>query len=185
MSKIGLKPLDLKNAKIVERKDDCVKISGIEGEIIVDRVPSFISFKVENEVLYLDIEDKDDLVQKKMWGTTASRLENALNGVRKKFSRTVEVVGNGFAISLKERVLEFKIGYSHIVPVKLPEGMEIITKINTKTKTINSIELKHVDKQLLNNFVSHLEMLRSVNPYSGKGVHADGKTYQRKSANKK
>ena len=73
--------------------------------------------------------------------------------------------GLGFKIyySCESKILTFKLGFSHLVLLSLPKGIEII-KIGK-----NFILFSGFDVSILGNFVSRIQYLRYPDSYKGKG----------------
>jgi large subunit ribosomal protein L6 len=177
MSRIGSRDLLLGNAKFSIVNG----IMKIEGECGVNTVtiPSFCTVINNDGKISVTVADPDELHERKMWGTVNALIKNAIEGVNNRFLRSVKVDGIGYAIDILPGKLNFRLGYSHPLLIDVPKDMEVIKKTGT------SIELKHHDKQFLNQFVMNLCFLRKVNIYSGKGVYADGLFVRRKEVVKK
>jgi hypothetical protein len=102
--------------------------------------------------------------------TSLLLLKNACLTLKKK----LVLKGLGFKIAYSDgtRTLNFKLGYSHLVFLSLPTGVDLV-KIGK-----NYLIVSGVDPSLLGNFVTSIQRLRFPDSYKGKGFW---KKYEKKS----
>jgi large subunit ribosomal protein L6 len=86
-------------------------------------------------------------------------------GVSTGFIRNMELVGVGYRALVKEDKIEFTVGYSHPVLMKLPAGISAeVDKKQTK------LSLSGIDKELLGQFAADIRSIRVPDAYKGKGI---------------
>lgn len=127
-------------------------------------VPKFVNiFKENDDLLNLksDLDDKKSMLQLNQFFT---RLDFAFKNLENVFKKRLLLKGLGFRINLFEekRKVEFKLGFSHLIQLDIPQNIKIKTKKNI-------INLEGVDKVLLGNFVDKIISLKLPDCYKGKG----------------
>jgi large subunit ribosomal protein L6 len=161
MSRIGKKPVTIPSGVEATFKDGVVTIK--KGSQAID-INTYNRVKV-------DIKDGDitfDLVgdtaqNKAFWGTYRSLINNAIIGLDKGFSKSLEINGVGFRAAVKGDVLELQLGYSHPINHKIPNGIDISVDKNI-------INIKGSSKQLVGQTAAIIRGYRKPEPYKGKGV---------------
>lgn len=98
-----------------------------------------------------------------IWGTTRALLTNMVTGVVSGFTRALEVIGVGYKANVQGKKLIVSAGYSHDVPVDLPEGV-------SATVEKNVITLSGIDKEAVGKLASYIRSIRKPEPYKGKGI---------------
>ena len=73
-----------------------------------------------------------------------------------------------------QRSLELSLGYSHLVQVVAPEGIEF--EVPQPTRVL----VKGIDKQLVGQVAADIRKWRPPEPYKGKGVRYAGEHVRRK-----
>lgn len=103
-----------------------------------------------------------------------------LSYLKKKLIRKVLLRGLGLKMLLSEdnKYIEFKLGFSHIIRVLIPELLAI--KIHKNILTISGYNLYSIG-----NFVNKIKSLKKINAYKGKGVFSKHETFNPKVINKK
>jgi len=170
MSRKASKPIELDKAVKIEVKDNAVHISGPKGQLSVEKKEG-VEIKIED--LRLSVTRTDDQF-KPYQGLVWSLINNAVIGVTKGYSRTLQVVGKGWRSGIKEDVINLQVGYSHPVDFKLPKGVTVTQK-NPGEFTLHS----H-DKQLLGQVCANIKAIRPVEPYKLKGIRIEGQYLRQK-----
>ena len=106
-----------------------------------------------------------------------SLLQNAVFGVVKDFTKTLEIEGIGFKVSLEGNVLVFSLGFSH--PVRFTPPPDITFKVEK-----NAITISGRDKALVGATAAQIRSLRKPEPYQGKGIRYRGEVIRRKAGKK-
>ena len=179
MSKLGKKPITIP-------KDTKVKLES--GRLIFTGPKGSKELTLNDKIFTTTIEDEKSLIlklikknenSKILWGTTRSIINSAIIGVSVGFEKILELNGVGFRAILKGNILELQIGFSHVVPYKIPEGIKVIVEKSTV------IKISGIDKELVGKVSSEIKMLKPVEPYKAKGIKERGQYVLRKEGKKK
>lgn len=130
-------------------------------------------------LLEVSVEDKTEKQQRAMWGTTRALINNAIVGVSDGYKVHLRLVGVGYRGTLENNVLSLKLGYSHPVLMKIPEGL---------TCTVpqpNRVILSGVDLQQVTEFAAKIQRWRKPEPYNQKGIFINDETIKKKEGKKK
>ncbi len=166
MSKIGQNPIPVSNSVQVEIQDHTVRVKGAKGELSFE-LPHFLSIRNEENTLY--IERKSDAKrQKASHGLYRSVIANAVKGVDQAWTKRLEIVGTGFNGKMQGRDLNLKLGLSHPVIFKAPEGIQLTMEGN------NIIIVSGIDKQQVGEVAHQIKSLRKPDAYKGKGIRYEG-----------
>jgi ribosomal protein L6P/L9E len=155
---------DFKNL-MVERLNNKVYFSISEKSIAkFVSLPENVLYQFHNK--FVQLEAKDELAVSALL-VFLKDLENLKKSVDEtNFKRKLRLKGLGFRISvdMPNRELTFKLGYSHMIKVVIPD---YVTNIRTTKKNLMLIE--SFDKISLGDFVKYISYLRKADSYKGKG----------------
>jgi large subunit ribosomal protein L6 len=98
-------------------------------------------------------------------------------GVQTPYSKKLILEGVGFKSEVKGKEFNFALGFSHLVIVKIPEGI-------TATAEKNIITISGIDKELVGSFTAAIRALKKPEPYKGKGMRYEGEVIRRKQGKK-
>lgn len=169
MSRVGKKPIPLPSGVKVEIGDH-LKVTGPKGTLQVP-IPAGIRIEQKNGVLEFGRESDN---QAALHGLTRALASNAIVGVSAGFTRELDIVGIGYRADVKGRVASFTLGYSHVIEVLLPEGIDL--KIDKQTHLV----LSGHDRQLLGQVAANIRALREPDPYKNKGIRYTGEVLRKK-----
>tara|TARA_B100001029_G_C15048011_1_gene448558 strand:+ start:322 stop:861 length:540 start_codon:yes stop_codon:yes gene_type:complete len=116
---------------------------------------------------------------KRLWGMNRSLLNNAIIGTSKGYSKTLELTGVGYRATLKGKLLNMQLGFSHDINFDIPESV----KITVEKQTI--IKINGNDKQEVGMIASKIKAIRPPEPYKGKGIKEQGQYIIKKEGKKK
>ncbi|SDK83904.1 large subunit ribosomal protein L6 [Maridesulfovibrio ferrireducens] len=161
MSRIGKKPIDIPSGVEVTVGAEAVSVKGPKGSISTPIHP-MVSYKVADGVVEVmrSGETRQECAQH---GLHRTLLFNCIEGVSKGYSKTLEVVGVGYKVSVQGKNIILNVGYSHPVQFPLPAGIE--AKAEGSKLTVNGI-----DKQLVGEVAAQVRRVRPPEPYKGKGI---------------
>jgi large subunit ribosomal protein L6 len=166
MSRIGKKPITVPAGVEVKINGNAVSIKGPKGEM-KQTFPATLALKLDNGVL--TVERKDESQESSaLSGLIRTLVDNMVTGVTTGFTKTLEIVGVGYRVAMKEKALDFNLGKSHPVIVEPPAGIEFVVEGTQK------IHVKGIDKQLVGQVAANIRMLRKPEPYKGKGIRYAG-----------
>ena len=172
MSRIGKKVITLETGVQFKLEDKFCILQAGNSSLKVP-LPENIEVKVEDNKLSLS-RLKENKKTKSLHGLTRALLQNAVTGLSKGWSKSLELNGVGYKAILSGKKLELNLGYSHPIVYKVPEGIEV--KIEKQTK----IHIKGVDKELVGLTAHQIKSYRPVEPYLAKGVKYSDEIIRRK-----
>lgn len=178
MSRIGILPIDLPEGVTVDiSSDNLVTVKGAKGEL-QQQLDKSITVKVEeNQVTVSRASEEKD--QKAKHGLYRSLLNNMVHGVSVGYTIQQELVGVGYRVEVKDTdILEFSLGYSHDIMLKLPPEVKAEAKTDRRANPI--ITLTSNDKQLIGQVAAKIRSFRPPEPYKGKGIKFVGEQLRRK-----
>jgi large subunit ribosomal protein L6 len=171
MSKIGRKPIQIPEGVRVEIKPDVIEVTGPSGVL---QVPMNRGIKVEEDSGVIKVSRKsDDKLSKSLHGLTRALIANAITGVKDGYEKQLEIIGVGYRAAVEGSDLQLKVGFSHDVEIKAPEGIAFEVKKNI-------ISVKGNDKQLVGQMAAKIREVRKPEPYKGKGIKYVGEKILRK-----
>jgi large subunit ribosomal protein L6 len=177
MSRIGKLPIALPEKVTVSQKDNVVTVKGPKGELSQEINP-VIKVEVEGNTLTVSRPD-DERQNRALHGLYRSLINNMVVGVSEGYKKELELVGVGYRVSNNGNVLEFALGYTHNIFLKLPQEIKVETKAERNKNPL--VILESIDKQLIGQVCAKIRSFRKVEPYKGKGVRFVGEIVRRKS----
>ena len=116
---------------------------------------------------------------KRLWGMNRSLVNNAIIGISNGYEKTLELSGVGYRASIKGKVLNLQLGFSHDINFNISDGINITVEKQT------TIKIKGADKQEVGMVASKIKSLRPPEPYKGKGIKEKGQYILKKEGKKK
>lgn len=167
-----------------------LRVSGLRAESFIDVDPLFHINLEGSEALSLSFKPEllsDRIGQKRksrhympLFTTLKKNVEQTLFGISIGFTKQLDLVGVGYKADLLESsVLTLKLGYSHEVVIKIPQGIEAFCPKETL------IVLKSHSKELLGSFVSKVQKFKTPDAYKNKGLLIRDQIIQKKKFKKK
>jgi len=179
MSKLGKTPILIPKETNIKVENGKLTMTGPKGSKEMSINDKIFSTSIsENNSLVIKL-NKKNISSNVMWGTTRSKINNAIIGVSTGHEKILELNGVGFRAILKGDIINLQLGFSHDVTYKIPQGVKVAVEKSTIIK-INSI-----DKELVGKVASEIVMLKPVEPYKGKGIIIKGQYVLRKEGKKK
>lgn len=114
---------------------------------------------------------------KALTGTFASHVKNMVQGVETPFTKKLILEGVGFRVEVKGKDIVLTVGFSHTVPLAIPEDV-------TATVEKNVIKLESINKESVGQFAANIRRVKPPEPYLGKGIRYDGEVIRRKQGKK-
>lgn len=127
-------------------------------------IPNFIIVGKDNEFLTLSYMSTDDKSIKDQFNQFVERFEFVLKNLSTIFKKKLILKGLGYKFNVQEslRNIELKLGFSHLINVKIPDNVKV--KLQK-----NYINIESNDNVLLGNFVNKIVSLKLPDSYKGKG----------------
>lgn len=172
MSRIGKQPIEVPSGVTVSLSGNTVSVKGGKGLLELD-IRDEVKVKVDGSTVNVTRAD-DSRTARSLHGLTRSLVANMVKGVSDGFEKNLEIIGVGYKADIKGDVLTMTLGYSHVIPYKLPKG--ITAKVDKNT----NVNISGADKQVVGQVAAELRALRPPEPYKGKGVKYEGEHIKRK-----
>ena len=174
MSRIGAKLIEIPSGVTVEVKAGVVHVKNTKGELTYKLLPETTAEVKDGKILVGRTDDSSEA--KARHGLARSLLANMVKGAATGHERRLEIVGVGYKVQPKGKMLVLSLGFSHTVDFPLPEGIEAVQ--DEKNKAL--LTIKGMDKQLVGQVAANLRSLRPPEPYKGKGIRYTDEHVRRK-----
>ena len=173
MSRIGRSPVIFdKTLQVSVTPKNEVVVKGPKRTITVPMKPK-IKAKIEgNQVVFT--RDDDEKPTRSLHGLYRALVQNAVLGLTKGFSKSLELVGVGYRASIKGKTLEMTLGFSHPIVFQIPEGIDITVEKQTTVVVTGS------DRAQVGQVAAKVRSFRPPEPYLGKGVKYSNEVIRRK-----
>lgn len=172
MSRIGLKPIEIKDGVTVTKDGNTITVKGPKGELKKELHPDMIVNIGEKEITVERPSEHKE--HRSLHGTTRSIINNMVEGVTKGFEKKLELSGVGYRASKSGKKLVVNVGYSHPVEFEPEEGVEVDVPSNTQ------IIVKGIDKERVGALAANIRAVRPPEPYKGKGIRYENEYVRRK-----
>ena len=168
MSRIGKLPIQLPEGVKVAWENNVVTVEGPKGKL-QSAIPEGITLNLEESTLTVNRRDETKS-QRSYHGLARVLVNNMVIGLTQGFKKTLKIVGVGYTAELtpKNKNLLLKLGYTHSIMFKPPEGIDIEVPNNT------TINISGVDKQMVGEVAAVVRSFRKPEPYKGKGIRYEG-----------
>ncbi len=176
MSRIGKLPVAIPPKVKVAVKDNTITVEGPKGKLVksFDR-----AVKVAADDTAITVAPAaESRLAKAMYGTARSIIAGMVAGVVSGYEKNLEIQGVGFKATVKGKVLDLALGYSHPINYNIPEGITVTVAENTKVK------IQGADKHMVGQVAADIKHFYPVEPYKGKGVRIVGEPVRRKEGKK-
>lgn len=174
MSRIGKAIIDVPKEVTVTKDGDEVLVKGPKGELR-HAIPYGLGVTISDAKLEVECKSADKAKQA-IHGYYRAELANAVLGVTKGWTKTLELSGVGYRAAVTGVNLVLTIGFSHPVTVTPPQGIAF-------TVNEGKIVVAGIDKQAVGQVAASIREIKKPEPYKGKGIKYEGE-YIRKKAGK-
>ena len=171
MSRIGKMPVELPEGVSLKVEGGEVTVTGPKGTL-KRKIPRGIEIEAKDNTVQV-LMKKKNLKAKAIYGTFRSHLSNMSKGVAEGWSKVLELVGTGYRSELLGKTLVLNVGYSHLVKIETPEGIEFDV---LKTQ----ITVSGIDKEKVGQVAAKIRAVRPPEPYKGKGIKYKEEEIRRK-----
>ena len=175
MSRIGKTPIKVPSEVTATFDAGVLKVQGPKGTLL-RKVRDEIGVEIKDGEIIVTQKAKNRLAEK-LWGTYASHASNMVEGVLSGFKKELKVEGVGYRAEVAGGNLVLRVGYSHPVEVKIPEGLSVEAKENL-------ISITGFDKEKVGQFAAEVRAVRKPEPYKGKGIRYIDEVVRRKQGKK-
>jgi large subunit ribosomal protein L6 len=175
MSRLGKKAFTIPQGVTVKCEEGVLTVTGPKGTLSRPVRKEVTVTIGEGEVTFTP--QVGSMLAAKLWGTYAAHLINMATGVTTGYTRILELEGVGYRAEVKGKQLVLSVGFSHPVPLDIPEGISAVVEKGVITLSGN-------DKDQLGQFAANVRKVRKPEPYKGKGIRYRGEFIIRKQGKK-
>ena len=172
MSRIGKQPINLPEGVEISVKDNEITVKGPKG-VITRQLRPEIEVEIKDGQALVSIKE-ETLQAKAFHGLFRTLIDNDVQGVTNGWDKTLEMTGVGYRAKMEEKNLILEVGFSHLVTIKPPEGIEF--KVEGNDKMI----VAGIRKDQVGHIAAKIRSVRPPEPYKGKGIHYLGEVIRRK-----
>lgn len=151
--------------------DGVLTVKGPKGSLTTPAADC-LDYAIDGDAVTITRKN-EERVTRAQHGLRRTLLANCIEGVTSGFSKTLEVIGVGYKVAVKGKVVELALGFSHPVLVDLPEGVE--AKVEGQKLTLSGSS-----KELVGETAARIRRLRKPEPYKGKGIRYENEQIIRK-----
>ena len=174
MSRLAKKPISVGKAD-VSVASGVLTVKGPKGTL-TKRVHPSIAIAVQDGAVSVTPKDRSRLA-KALTGTYASHVKNMVQGVEAPYVKKLILDGVGYRMEIKGKDVVLTVGFSHTVPLAIPE--DVTAKVEKNVMTLES-----VNKESVGQFAADIRRIKPPEPYLGKGIRYDGEVIRRKQGKK-
>jgi large subunit ribosomal protein L6 len=174
MSRLAKKAIAIGKAN-VSVENGVLTVKGVKGTL-TKRVHSSVNIATDGGQVMITPKDHSRLA-KALTGTFASHVKNMAQGVETPFAKKLILEGVGYRVEVKGKDVVLTVGFSHTVPLAIPEDV-------TATVEKNAIKLESINKESLGQFAANIRRVKPPEPYLGKGIRYEGEVVRRKQGKK-
>lgn len=172
MSRIGKKPVVIPPKVSVTLDGNSIKVKGPKGELEQSYNPKVKVELVDNQVVVTRSDDYKE--NRALHGLTRALIQNMVTGVSEGYTITLDIVGVGYRVEMKDKSMLINIGYSHPIYFIPPDGITI------SAATPTQVIVAGIDKQLVGQVAAKIRSIRKPEPYKGKGIKYSTEVIRRK-----
>jgi large subunit ribosomal protein L6 len=173
MSRIGRAPVYFDDkVQVTVTPTNAVVVKGAKTALTVQMRPE-VSAKLEDKKIVL-LRHSETKEARSLHGLYRALVQNAVTGVSKGFTKSLELHGVGYRANVAGKKLELSLGFSHPIVFDIPEGIEI--KVDKQT----AISITGANRGLVGQVAAKVRSFRPPEPYLGKGVRYTGEHIRRK-----
>jgi large subunit ribosomal protein L6 len=176
MSRIGKQTVIVPKGTEAKLSGTVFSVKGPRGALTRD-FPGEITIDIKGDQITFIPSKLGNPIINALWGTYASHVKNMIIGVNEGYVKKLVLEGVGFKSEVAGDSLNFALGFSHPVKIKIPTGL-------TVTADKNNITVTGIDKELVGQFTASLHSLKKPEPYKGKGFHYESEIIRRKQGKK-
>jgi len=143
---------------------------------LTKRVHPSVAIAVDASGVMVTPKDRSRLA-KALTGTYASHVKNMVQGVETPYMKKLILDGVGYKMEVKGKDVVLTVGFSHTVPLLIPDDVSVKVEKNVMT-------LESANKESVGQFAANIRRVKPPEPYLGKGIRYEGEVIRRKQGKK-
>lgn len=172
MSRIGKKAIEIPKEVSINLDKEKIIVNGKYGSL-EKTISDILNFEISNQKLIITRKDETKR-SREYHGLIRALIQNMVNGVDQKFSKTLIAEGVGYKFQLTKEVLILNVGFTHPVEFIIP------TDLTIKQESPTRISIFGIDKEKVGFLAAKIRDMRPPEPYKGKGILYAGEKIIRK-----
>ena len=180
MSRIGKKPIKVPSGVKVVIGDGRLEAE-CKNQKLSTLIPPGIRFEMDGDTLTA-IRESDEKPYPGFHGLARSLAANCIQGVYEGFSKSLDLIGIGYKVDVKQKTIVFSLGYSHPIEFPIPPGISM--KVERQSRSIQNyvatIIVSGADKQMVGQVAADIRSLKKPDAYKGKGLRYMNETVRLK-----
>lgn len=161
MSRIGKKPVEIKDKVDVKIADKLITVKGPNGQLEYKHLDNVTVEIVDKQIVVKNVDESK--TSRSAWGLTRTLISNMVVGVTDGFKKDLEFTGVGYKAAAQGDKITLNLGYSHPIEYTLPAGVKA-------TVDKNKISVSGASKELVGFAAAKIRSFRPPEPYKGKGI---------------
>jgi large subunit ribosomal protein L6 len=182
MSRIGKQPVAIPDGVKVALNGRTLNVEGPKGKLSWEH-RSELTVEVDAAAKKVTVARKaDDRLSRSLHGLTRSLIANMVEGCAKGYSKSLELYGVGYGVTIQGKKFTVNCGFSHPAVFDVPDGLTVTVQ-TPQARGDNEparFTVAGPDKQAVGEFASRVHRTRPPEPYKGKGVRYTGEHVRRK-----
>ncbi|KAG7194427.1 uncharacterized protein KQ657_004640 [Scheffersomyces spartinae] len=167
-----------RKGKDIHYLDRLIVVKGPKGELKAE-VPSFVNLQNENNHVTVTVANPQDKLQRSMWGTARSIVQNNMIGLTEGHLAFVKFVGTGYRAVLEKDakgkdVIALKVGQKFTPRLPVPSYLTVSLPNPAR------LLIEGADKQKVFEFAAAIRAYKKPEPYKGKGIFINNETIRMK-----
>jgi large subunit ribosomal protein L6 len=176
MSRLAKQPILIPSGVEITIDANILSVKGPKGKI-EKKINEKANVEIKDGHIVIPFTMESSGTVKSLAGTIASHVLNMIEGVTKGFEKKLILEGVGFKADIKGKELVCALGFSHPVPITIPEGLEVKSEKGVVT-------ISGIDKELVGSFAAFVRGQKKPEPYKGKGFRYSDEVINRKQGKK-
>lgn len=167
MSRVGKNPVSVPAGVTVSVPAEEIIVKGPKGEL---RQKLVHGVKVKADAKEVTVtRESDSKSHRALHGTYRALIQNMVVGVTQGYEKRMRIVGTGYRVELKGKVLQIVAGFSHPIDFAIPSGIEVEIPKATSREYMDFI-IRGIDKCLVGEVSAQVKRVRPPDLYQGKGI---------------
>ncbi len=167
MSRVGKNPVSVPAGVTVSVPAEEIIVKGPKGELRQKLVHG-VKVKADGKEVTVTRES-DSKSHRALHGTYRALIQNMVVGVTKGYEKRMRIVGTGYRVELKGKILQIVAGFAHPVDFAIPTGIEVEIPKATSREYMDFI-IRGIDKCLVGEVSAKVKRVRPPDLYQGKGI---------------